>query len=72
MNVDSQYELQSIINELSSIISELDSISADTRSIFTNIGNNICADTIDKVNENYRNALQRLYNVDVNDVISEF
>lgn len=72
MNFDSQSELQSIIWELSSIINELDSISADVRKNFTNIGNNKCADTIDIVNENYRNALQKLYNVDVNDVIDDY
>lgn len=72
MNVDSQSELQSIIWELSSIINELDSISSDVRRNFTNIGTDKCSDTIDMVNENYRNALQRLYNVDVNDVIDDY
>lgn len=70
MNAES--ELESIIAELASIINELDSVSSEIRTNFLNVGCDKCADTIDIVNNNYRNALTKLYNVDVNDVYEEY
>ena len=51
-------------NELKSIINELDSISDGVRNEFQGIGNEKCADVINKVNSEYRKALNKLYNID--------
>ena len=72
MDANSQSELNDIINELASIINELDSVSSEIRSNFMNIGTDKCADAIDIVNANYRNVLQKLYNIDTTDVIDGY
>lgn len=72
MDVNSQYELESITAELNSIINELDNISVGLRRDFLNIGTDKCSDAIDIVNQNYRNALQRLYSIDTTDVVEGF
>ncbi len=72
MDLNSQYELESITTELNSIINELDSISAGIRRDFSNVGNDKCSDTIDIVTANYRNALQKLYSIDTTDIVEGF
>ena len=72
MDVISQAELDSITNELSSIIDELDNISYELRQNFSNIGTDRCAISIDTVNNNYRSALQKLYNMDTSDIVEGF
>ena len=49
MKASARAELSSIKRELNSIIRELESISAGVRSDFVGIGNEKCADCIDKV-----------------------
>lgn len=72
MDATSQAELEGITSELLSIINELDSISSDLRQGFSNIGTDMCANVIDTVNANYRNALQKLYNLDTSDIVEGF
>ena len=72
MDAKAKNELDSIIQELNSIISELESISSGVRSGFKNIGNEKCADCIDKVVNNYYTVRRKLRNMDTTKVTESF
>lgn len=60
MNANAQAELASIKRELNSIISELESISNGVRQDFVGIGNDQCANCIDRVINQYRYVKRKL------------
>ncbi len=62
-------ELNSIKSELRSIMRELDSISDGIRYDFKNIGNEKCADCIDRVRSEYSSVLRKLENIDTSELI---
>lgn len=64
MDSSARNELNSIIREFNSIISELESISYGVRNDFKNIGNDKCADCIDRVVDNYYVVKRKLNNMD--------
>lgn len=64
MDASAKNELNSIIRELGSIISALDNASNGIRRDFKNIGNDKCADCIDRVTSYYRNAEKSLRSID--------
>lgn len=61
-----------IKRELNSIISELESISSGVRSDFTGIGNDKCADCINKVLNQYYYVRQKLNNLDTSTVTESY
>ena len=72
MNASARNELASIKRELNSIISELESISKGVRNDFTGIGNNKCADCIDRVLDQYYYVRRKLNNLDTTTVTEGF
>ncbi len=52
--------------ELRSIISEMRSIENGVRRDFSGIGENLCADCIEKIACKYDNVLRKLNNIDYN------
>lgn len=60
-------ELNSIKAELRSIINELDNIADGIRGDFKNIGNDKCANCIDKVKSEYNSVLRKLNNINASD-----
>ncbi len=72
MDSSARNELDSIIRELNSIIAELEDISYGVRYGFKNIGNDKCADCIDKVLENYYTVRRKLNNMDTNTVTDSY
>lgn len=72
MDSSTRSELNSIIRELNSIITELEDISHDVRYDFKNIGNDKCADCIDKVLSNYYSVRRKLNNLDTSTVRDGF
>jgi hypothetical protein len=72
MNASARNELASIKRELNSIISELESISKGVRNDFTGIGNNKCADCIDRVLDQYYYVRRKLNNLDTTTVTESF
>lgn len=72
MNANARDELDSIIGELNSIIRELEDISAGVRSDFVGIGNEKCADCIDRVLNQYYSVRYTLKNLDTTAVASGF
>lgn len=72
MDASAKNELESIKRELNSIISELESISRGVRNDFTGIGNERCADCIDKVVSQYYTVRRKLNNVDTSKVTESF
>lgn len=72
MDASARNELASIKRELSSIISELESISRGVRGDFTGIGNDTCADCIDKVIDQYNYVKRKLNNLDTSTVTDSF
>lgn len=72
MNTSAGNELASIKRELNSIISELESISSSVRSNFTGIGNDKCADCIDKALKQYYRARKKLNNLDTSTVTESY
>ena len=58
--------LNSCKQELRSIIRELNSIEQGVRSSFSGIGQDRCADCLDKVISKYQGVLNRLEQVDTN------
>lgn len=64
MDSSARSELNSIISELNSIITELEDISHGVRYDFNNIGNEKCAECIDKVLSNYYTVRRKLNNMD--------
>ncbi len=53
-------------SELRSIINELRDIESGIRSDFDGIGEDYCADCIEKIAQKYDRVLNRLYRVDTN------
>lgn len=72
MDTSAKNELAAIKKELNSIISELESISNGVRKSFSGIGNDRCADCIDKVVDQYCYVKKKLNNMDTSTVTEEF
>lgn len=72
MNASARAELASIKRELNSIISELDSISSGVRRDFVGIGNDQCANCIDRVTNQYRYVKRKLDNMDTSTVTESY
>lgn len=72
MDASARNELASIKRELNSIISELESISRGVRSDFTGIGNEKCADCIDRVLNQYYYVRRKLNNLDTKTVTESY
>lgn len=68
MDSATRNELSSIQTELNSIISELESISAGVRKDFVGIGQDTCADVIDRAISNLKTGRTRLQNVNGNNL----
>lgn len=71
MNSKAKNELYSIKRELDSIIKELDSISCGVKNKFSGIGNEKCADCIDKVTAQYCTVKKKLNNIDTSKLTGE-
>ena len=65
-------ELASIKRELNSIISELEEISAGVRNDFVGIGNERCADCINRVLNQYYVVRRKLNNLDTSTVTDSY
>ena len=72
MNASAKNELAAIKRELSSINRELESISAGVRKDFVGIGNDKCADCIDRVTNNYYTVQRKLNNLDTKTIAEWF
>lgn len=72
MDANSIRELYEIKEELKSIIKELEDIESGVRNDFKNIGNDICADRIRGVADQYGTVLKKLENIDTQTVTEEF
>lgn len=72
MNASARAELASIKRELNAIISELDDISNGVRRDFAGIGNEQCANCIDKVTNQYRGVKRSLDNMDTSTVTESY
>lgn len=72
MDAGARNELNSIKRELNSIISELESISNGIRKDFTGIGNEKCADCIDRVLNQYYYVRRKLNNLDTSTVTESY
>lgn len=72
MDAKAKAELASIKKELDSIIRELESISNGVRKDFSGIGNDKCADCIDKVLDQYYIVRKKLKNLDTNTIAEAF
>lgn len=72
MTAKGRRELEHIKNELRSIILELDSISDGIRRDFSGIGNDQCANSIDKVISQCRRAQTKLNNLDTHTLTDSF
>ena len=72
MDSGAKNELYSIIRELNSIISELESISQGVRGDFVGIGNDKCADCIDRTLNQYYYVRRKLNNLDTYTVTESF
>ena len=72
MTASARYELASIKSELNSIISELESISRGVRNDFVGIGNEQCANCIDRVTSQYYTVRRKLNNLDTTTVTESY
>lgn len=72
MDANARSELASIKSELNSIIRELEAISKGVRNDFVGIGNNTCADCIDRVLNQYYAVQRKLNNLDTTTVTESF
>lgn len=72
MDSGARNELNSIIKELNSIITEMESISRGVRCDFMNIGNDKCADCIDKVLNNYYTVKEKFDSMDTSTVAENY
>ena len=72
MDAAAKRELESIKKELNSIINELESISNGVRKDFIGIGNDKCADCIDKVVNQYYYVIRKLNNLDTSTVTESY
>lgn len=68
MDAYTKRELNAIKDELQSIINELDRISDGVRSDFRGIGNDTCANCIDRVISQYRSVRRQLNKIDTSKV----
>jgi len=72
MDAKARSELASIKTELDSIIRELESISGGVRRDFVGIGNDKCADCIDRVLSQYYYVRRKLNNLDTSTVTETY
>lgn len=72
MDANARNELNAIKRELNSIIAELESISGGIRNDFIGIGNDKCADCIDRVLNNYYTVRRKLNNMDTSTVTESY
>lgn len=72
MDTNARNELYSIKRELTSIITELESISSGVRRDFCGIGEDQCAESINKVLEQYYFVRRKLNNLDTHTVVESF
>ena len=72
MNANASAELASIKRELDSIIRELDDISSGVRRDFVGIGNEQCANCIDRVTNQYRFVKSKLDAMDTSTVTESY
>lgn len=72
MDQNAKNELESIKRELNSIIRELEDISRGVRKDFVGIGNDKCADCIDRVLNQYYTVRRKLNSLDTNTVTASF
>lgn len=72
MDANGRNELASIKRELNSIINELESISYGVRNDFSGIGNDKCADCIDRVLNQYYYVRRKLNNLDTTTVTESY
>lgn len=72
MTSKARNELESIKAELNSIIKELEDISGHIRHDFVGIGNDKCANCIDKILSNYYTVKRKLNNMDTNTIMESF
>ena len=72
MDAKAKAELESIKIELDSIIRELEDISWGVRKDFKGIGNEQCANCIDRVISKYREAQKRLNKLDTKTIQEGF
>lgn len=72
MDANGRNELASIKRELNSIINELESISYGIRNEFSGIGNDKCADCIDRVLNQYYYVRRKLNNLDTTTVTESY
>lgn len=72
MDISAKNELSSIKSELNSIIGELESVSQGIRSDFVGIGNEKCADCIDRVLNQYYYVRRKLENLDTSTVTDSY
>ena len=67
MNAAAEQELQGIKDSLRGVIRDLQEISRGVRYGFTGIGNDLCANCIDRVIEKYQGVLTKLNNMKIPD-----
>ena len=72
MDASARSELDAIKRELNLIIRELESISSGVRNDFTGIGNDKCADCINKVLGQYYYVRRKLNNLDTSTVTESY
>ena len=72
MDASARNELASIKRELNSVISELEEISAGVRNDFFGIGNERCADCINRVLNQYYVVRRKLNNLDTSTVTDSY
>ena len=72
MDASARNELDSIKRELNLIIRELESISSGVRNDFIGIGNDKCADCINKVLDQYYYVRKKLNNLDTSTVTESY
>lgn len=68
MDTSAMYELENIKWQLDQVIKELDDIAWNVNYNFTNIGNDLCAQCIWNVAEQYRYVRRKLDNIDTSRV----
>lgn len=72
MDANAKAELASIKVELNSIISELDSISDGVRQDFVGVGNEQCANCLDRAINQYRAVKRKLDNINTTVVTESY
>lgn len=72
MDASARNELASIKRELNSVISELEEISAGVRNDFVGIGNERCADCINRILNQYYVVRRKLNNLDTSTVTDSY